>query len=207
MKANLFDELTAADLMQADLITLSADAPVVEAIKTFEEYHISGVPVVDQTGMVVGVFSVHDVARMQRDTTERDESGRGSFYVTNPLDEPFEDEDWYEAGDFSAEVIGPTAVKDWMTPKVLAVLPETPMADVCAKMVAESVHRMLVMEGKRLVGLISSFDVVRFVAKASKKSMPKPVMKAEEKKVKAQKKLDAAFRRGGRHIEAIDRPG
>jgi CBS domain-containing protein len=186
MKATMFDELTAADLMQADLITLPADAPVVEAIKTFEEYHISGVPVVDQLGNVIGVFSVHDVARMERDSTERDESGRGSFYVTNPLDEPFEDEDWYDAGDFSVEVIGPTAIKDWMTPKVLAVAPETPMAAVCAKMVAESVHRVLVMKDKRLVGLISSFDVVRFVAKASKKPIPK-VKKAEKKPAKARK--------------------
>ena len=184
MKATIPDRAKARDLMRTDLITLNAEATVAEAIRTFEEYHISGVPVVDGAGTVVGGFSVHDVARMDRDSTERENSGRGSFYMTNPLDEPFEEEDWFDAADFSTEAMGPEKVKDWMTHKVLAVEPDTPLAEVCKRMVRESVHRVLVMEDQGLVGLISSFDVVRFVAGMAPAKASAPSKAAKKKTAK-----------------------
>lgn len=51
------------DLMTADPIVVRADAPLVEAAKLMDEHKISGLPVVDGAGRLVGVVSQTDLLR------------------------------------------------------------------------------------------------------------------------------------------------
>lgn len=54
---------TVGDIMTHDPIVVRADAPLGEAAKLLDRYHISGLPVVDGTGALVGVVSHTDLLR------------------------------------------------------------------------------------------------------------------------------------------------
>ena len=54
---------TVGDLMALEPIVVRADAPLTEAAKLLERHHISGLPVVDGAGSLVGVISQTDLLR------------------------------------------------------------------------------------------------------------------------------------------------
>lgn len=67
-----------ADYMTRQLITFYADTPLFDAIKTFSEHHISGAPVVDKAGRLVGVMSEVDCLRGILDKTYHEEEVGGT---------------------------------------------------------------------------------------------------------------------------------
>ncbi|MCB9897045.1 MAG: CBS domain-containing protein [Planctomycetes bacterium] len=158
--------VTAKDMMQAKVLTLAVDASVLEAIEIFEDERISGAPVVDAGGNLVGVLSLHDIARKEhvlrgRLVTERnDELADVDESERAPWDEP----EQYGRDDYSREVLGDQRVADWMNPKVIRVAPEASLKEICRTMAGEGIHRVVVTEGARVVGIISTTDVVRLLA-------------------------------------------
>jgi CBS domain-containing protein len=78
--------LTAGDIMQTDLITISLDTPVAEVEQVLAEHRISGAPVTDHAGRIVGVVSLRDL--VERYTEEPDSRPRrGSEFWSLPTDE------------------------------------------------------------------------------------------------------------------------
>lgn len=159
----------ASEIMQKDVVTLDSQAPISEAVKIFEEYHITGAPVVDSTGRALGVLSLVDIARDDHVQSGRIQSERHEYYLANPLEEEmddslFGDEDIFAKEDFSSSVIGEQRVEDWMTPKVISVDPSTNLKKVCELMASENIHRVLVTEESSVLGILSTFDIVRFLA-------------------------------------------
>jgi CBS domain-containing protein len=160
------ERVRAKDLMQTDVVILAADAPVTEAIETLEEYRIGGAPVVDASGRIVGVFSAADVTRREH----VDESGIRPQPAERHMAEPLEEEGMLDeerfsyVDDYNPETLGHETVQDWMSPQFASVAPGDTLRAVCRVMVAESVHRVFVVERGALVGILSSFDVVRHVA-------------------------------------------
>jgi len=74
------------DYMTRQLITFSADTPLLEAIKVFSEHPVSGAPVVDKAGHVVGVMSEVDCLRgILSKTYHKEEVGGtvGEFMTKN----------------------------------------------------------------------------------------------------------------------------
>jgi CBS domain-containing protein len=59
-----------------------------------------------------------------------------------------------------------------MTPKVISVAPDAAIEEVCRVMIEEHIHRVFVAEKGKLLGVISSFDVVRHVARAAARRGP-----------------------------------
>jgi CBS domain-containing protein len=55
------DAMKVAELMQRDVKSIRSEASIAEAILTLADAHISGVPVVDGTGRMVGVLSSSDL--------------------------------------------------------------------------------------------------------------------------------------------------
>ena len=163
------DDVKAKDLMQKDLVTLSTNDTIASAVKTLEEYHITGAPVVDSGGRLVGVLSVADIARGDHVQGGRLVSERHQYYLSNPLEEEVEDrlfgdEEILDKDDYSDSALDEQRVEDWMTPKVISVDPEASLLKICRLMTKESIHRVLVTEESTVLGLVSTFDVVRYLA-------------------------------------------
>ena len=55
--------MKALDVMQRELITTTAETPLDDAVRLMVEKRISGLPVVDSTGAVLGILSEGDLLR------------------------------------------------------------------------------------------------------------------------------------------------
>jgi CBS domain-containing protein len=160
-------KIAAEDVMSTRVATLSPNESIESAMRTFSEARISGAPVIDAEGRIVGVLSVSDVARSER--FEYDEpSVDGAVYdMADPLDEDLDDDRDPEEVFFLKEEysIAPgVTVADRMTREAVCVAPETTLEQLSEVMVSQRIHRVLVTRGAELLGVVSSFDVVRAVA-------------------------------------------
>jgi len=156
------EAVTAADLMQTEVITLEADAPVSEAFRTFEDDRISGAPVVDGSGKLVGFLSSRDLTRSEHVEGGHVQLQRGDGALADADDDdespvPLRD-------DYSPDVLGRQLVADWMNPSVVSVEVTTPLVEVCRRMVDEHIHRVVVLDGGKIRGIVAAFDVVRYLA-------------------------------------------
>jgi CIC family chloride channel protein len=123
--------------MQRKVKTIASDATVAEAIVSLADAHISGMPVVDGTGRVIGIVSSTDVLTAEA-----------------------------EAGDRDARqaLLDATTVRDVMTPRPYTIAPEEDIREAACQMLYGEVHRLFVAEGDQVVGIITTTDIVRAVA-------------------------------------------
>lgn len=124
------------DLMSTTVETVRGDETVADAIMTMSDAHVSSLPVVDGHGRLVGVISNTDVLMAEA------ESGAGGLQT----------------------LLDTTTVRAIMTPQPLAVSPETTAAEAAQQMLYADVHRLYVVADDRVVGVISTMDLVRAVA-------------------------------------------
>lgn len=179
---------TLRDIMSTDLVTLTPEARLREAIEVLRGSGITGAPVV-AGDRVVGVLSANDVLESEVDTPpvpserpaqvewggleDEDESLKAEAGEVPPA--AFFIGMWSDAGGDVLErfedVEGPewdvledVTVGEAMTPTVYSRGPDTPLPEAAAFMLETGVHRILVMEGDRLLGIVSTTDIVRAVA-------------------------------------------
>ena len=156
----------ALDLMRTDVLVLSTDTPVREAVERFEEYRIAGAPVVDGNDRLVGFLSLKDVARSDHVADDRIDAERASW----PTDGLDEEGGWDGDADVAFDGYSPrmksaATVGDWMTPEVISVTPGATMETICKTLVEHGIHRVVVVEKGKVRGIVSTFDVVRHLAR------------------------------------------
>lgn len=150
-------EPRARDVMTTDVVKVPADLTVAELADVFMENEISGAPVVDEDGALVGVVSVFDVARQSSgETGVVTEQGNPEFYVRGW-------EEQYSVEEFRKLRVqeGHLTVRDVMTPAAFTVEEDDPISDVARTLVDGHIHRVLVTRGHEVVGIISSLDLLR----------------------------------------------
>lgn len=133
---------SARELMTREPMAICDAATVAEAIALFTDKGFSAMPVVDGSGKPVGVVSRGDLLAHDREWLAHLRN-RGS--VTSAAGEPADT----------------ARVRDVMTPIVFSVAPATPSQRVIQDMVANSVNRLFVVENGRIVGVITTLDVLR----------------------------------------------
>ena len=133
--------MKAKDVMTAKIVTVSPDHSVRHAARIMLDHRISGMPVVDDNGRLVGIVSEGDFLR-------RSELGASAF----------------PAGEARGYVKGHSwKVADLMTSDVIVADEETPIARIVALMQEHGIKRIPVMRGQRLVGVVSRADLLRVV--------------------------------------------
>jgi len=163
MKSTKHKDLTAADLMKKHVVRIDADATVEEAASSLEDAGIGGAPVVDATGKLIGVVSLRDLAPRAR--YEGGEAGGGKGWDEEDLQTGDAiEEDISMAEDYSPQNAARERVRDCMSPGVVTVPPGMLVRDVAARLVKEKIHRVFVVDGHKLVGVISTFDLARAIA-------------------------------------------
>lgn len=176
---------TVREFMTQDVVTLSPELPLREAIGIFDERHISGAPVV-AGGRIVGVFSVSDVMQFES-ATPGVPTARGEPDVFESLSAS---EEWQEGGEAPAaffsdwwtdagadvrerihdldrpewDLLGEHTVGEAMSRRILTVRPEQTIAEAARYMLRAGVHRLLVVDGGELAGILTSTDIVRSAA-------------------------------------------
>ncbi len=166
----------ARDLMHREVVTLSPADTIETALGLFEESGISGAPVVADERLL-GVLTLADISRTEHLKGDRIETRR-EYELSEPVgeertDELDPEEVLFAKEDYSPQVLGRELVGDWMTTGVVAVRPGASLEEVCKVMVNRQIHRVFVTEEKKLLGVISSFDVVRHVARGGLARSPR----------------------------------
>jgi CBS domain-containing protein len=149
--------ITAADLMNPRVLTVREDLTVRELANVLVENEISGAPVEDRSGKLVGVVSLTDIAAALAEDDELEaESERGDFFLSEWQDDGMSREEIEELGLDEAEL----TVVDIMTPEVFTVREDTPVSEIAEAMIQNHVHRILVTREDRVVGIISTSDLL-----------------------------------------------
>lgn len=133
----------ARDLMQANLVTVRESSSLLDVIHLLVRANISGVPVVDAAGTVVGVISATDALQAFDQVFDDDQDEAEA-------DEPLDRVRMLEAGDLA-------------TPEIVFVAPTASANEVARLMRNEGIHRVLVGTRERLEGIISAFDLLESV--------------------------------------------
>jgi CBS domain-containing protein len=145
--------------MQSPVITIERDASLFDAHRLLVEEQIHGVPVVDEDGTVVGVLSSLDLLRVAQ---EEHESVRGeSVYYRDVL--PYSGPDWSAGVEDFQDRLSALRVSEAMSEHVVSVPPEATAAQVARTLRENGIHRVLVAEKGSLVGIVTSFDLMKLL--------------------------------------------
>jgi predicted transcriptional regulator len=152
---------TAKDFMNPYVMTVTDEMTTDELARYLIEREISGAPVVDNQGHLVGVVSMTDISRELAERSDLEPSRSSAFYGDDQADVTLED-----LGQRYAEERAVT-VRDVMTPIVHQVPVTASVAEVAKVMVEQHIHRLVVTQGRDPVGIITSMDLLRIVADGS----------------------------------------
>jgi CBS domain-containing protein len=141
--------MIARDIMSAAVVTIPAEATIIEAAKILLDRAISGAPVVNHAGCLVGMVTEADLLRRCEIGTEPDPRQRSQGPLSNPV----------TARGFVKS--HGTHVRDIMTRDVIRVFEETPLARVAALMELKRIKRLPVMHDGKIVGIVSRADLLR----------------------------------------------
>jgi CBS domain-containing protein len=159
--------MKAIDVMQRELITAKAEMTIDDAVRLMVVNRISGLPVVDTTGAVVGLISEGDLLRR----TELGTEARTSSWIG-----------WLAGQGRAAHAYvreHARKVGEVMTTPVVTVTPDTALADVVALMESRHIKRVPVVQDGRLVGLLTRSDLMRALAGLLPQADTRPVADAE----------------------------
>ncbi len=140
--------IVASDLMNPEVLSVAADLTVEALARFLVENDISGAPVLGQDGDLVGVVSLVDVSVATTDTQGR--AARAGF-LSHGQGGP-------------TEALSPRdprlRVRDIMTPEVSVVSDDATVSEIASVMLDEHLHRVLVTRDGRVVGIISTSDLL-----------------------------------------------
>jgi CBS domain-containing protein len=145
--------MKARDVMVSPVVTVMPNSSVKELAQTLLKNHISGVPVVDYQGQLVGIVSEGDLLRRSEADTER---RRPRWLLLLTADETV-----------AAEYIKARThkVADVMVRDVVTADPDTSLDEIASLMENHSIKRVpIVSSGRRLVGIVSRANLIQAVA-------------------------------------------
>jgi len=152
--------MNAADVMVSKVITVRADTSVAAIAETLLANRISAVPVVDDSGALVGIVSEGDLIHRVEAGTERHRSWWLEFLTGRET--------------LAREFVKSHARKaaDMMTRPVITVKPDTPLGDLASLLEKHRIKRVPVVQDGKLVGIVSRANLVQALVTLGSKTKP-----------------------------------
>lgn len=130
-----------SEIMTTDLITIHPKEPMTEVDRIFRENGIHHIPVVDEDYSIVGMISKSDYLRTLHGLT--------LFKVS-------------KAESYNAAMLRSLLVEEVMTKQLAQIRPDAQIS-LAADMLLENLfHALPVVENKKLVGILTSFDLLKY---------------------------------------------
>jgi CBS domain-containing protein len=149
------------EIMEKDVITVKPEDTVRDLADLMVKNNISGLPVVDAEGDLVGVVTEGDVIL-------EDAELHFPHYIQF-LDSIIYLESVRKFEERLRKAVG-TKVGDVMTTEILTVTPDMSVREVATIMADNNVNRVPVVEGDHLVGIVARADIVRAIANSAANS-------------------------------------
>jgi CBS domain-containing protein len=152
--------MKASDVMTRRVLTVEPGASVLQAIRLMLQNRISGLPVVDAKGVLVGVVTEGDFLRRTETTTEK-RRPRWLEFLVGP-------------GRLADEYVKTHArkVDEIMTPEPRTIAESTPLEEVVQIMERHKIKRLPVMRGKQLIGIVSRANLLHALASLAPSAPP-----------------------------------
>lgn len=153
--------MRAHQVMNRNVITVTPDTPIVDAANIMLRQHISGLPVVNEAGKLVGIASEGDFLRRGEIGTQK-KRGRWLSFIVGP-------------GRSASEFVHSQGRKigEVMTSEPLTVTEETSLEDIVELMEKNHVKRLPVVRGEKLVGIVTRSNLLQAVASLAR-DIPDP---------------------------------
>lgn len=148
--------IKAKDIMTKDVITIKPDVGIEELAKILVEHKISGVPVVNDNGELVGIVTENDL--ISRNKRLHIPTFIRLFDAFIMLERPSKMEE--EIKRMMASKVG-----DLCSKNVITVTEDTPLEDIATIMAEKKIHLIPVVDGKKVVGIIGKVDIIKAMAK------------------------------------------
>ena len=153
--------MNARDVMTSTIFSVQPNATILQAARQMLQHHISGLPVIDRTGELIGILSEGDFLRRRETATERRHS-RWLEFLMGP-------------GRLAAEYSHShgSKVAEVMTADVYTVTEDTTLEDIVELMERRRIKRVPVMRGKKIVGMVTRSNLMHAMvslARAEQKS-------------------------------------
>jgi len=144
--------MRAHQIMTRSVITVAPDATVLEAANLMLRHHVSGLPVVDTAGKLVGIVSEGDFIRRSEIGTQK-KRGRWLRFLLG-------------AGATATDYVRENGrrMSEVMTVDPVTVTEETPLDQIVSSMERHGVKRLPVMRDGKLVGIVSRANLLQAVA-------------------------------------------
>jgi CBS domain-containing protein len=152
--------MNAKDVMTGTVISVAPEATVLQAARLMLQHHISGLPVIDKTGRLVGILSEGDFLRRQETRTERRRS-RWLEFIMGP-------------GRIASEYTHShgSKVSEVMTENVQTVSENTSLEDVVRLMEKHRIKRVPVLRGDAVVGIITRSNIMHAMVSLARSAPP-----------------------------------
>jgi len=144
--------MRAHQIMTRQVITIAADAPIVDAASAMLQNHISGLPVVDKSGKLIGIISQGDFIRRAEIGTQRKRGSWLKFFVGPGR----------AASDFVHE--SGRKVGEVMTVDLYTVTEDATLEDIVDLMERHNIKRVPVMRSDKLAGIVTRSNLLQAVA-------------------------------------------
>ena len=144
--------MRAHQIMTRSVITVTPDDTILAAARLMLERHVSGLPVVDTAGKLVGIVSEGDFIRRSEIGTQK-KRGRWLKFLLG-------------AGEAATEYVHEHGKKisEVMTRDPITITEDTPLDEIVTSMETNGVKRLPVMNGPKLVGIVSRANLLQAVA-------------------------------------------
>ena len=141
--------------MTQDVITVQPETLIRELAEIFIEHRISGVPVVDADGKVIGIATESDlIFHSKRLKVPTVLTILDSFIF---LDSP-------EKMERELRKIAAASVSDVYSSPPLTIIPDTPLDEIASMMTEKQVHTLPVLDEEgRMIGIVGKKDIIRTI--------------------------------------------
>ena len=153
-------EITVSDVMSSKVLSAEASWSLDKLAEFLIDNSISGAPVTDADGELVGVVSMTDIVR-QNETTGKNTGSEATHDVYRyELERHLSQE---EINVFHTHYESPVEVLDIMTPMIFKVAESDDIKEVAETMLKGNIHRVFVTRGNKLIGIVTTLDMLKVI--------------------------------------------
>ena len=148
------------DVMTSDVVSVDSEASIDDAVQLMLQRRISGLPVIDRTGNLVGVVTEGDFLRRAETGTQHQRS-RWIEFFTSP-------------GRLASEYVQTSGrkVHQVMTTDVQTATEDTALEEIVRIMERRRIKRVPILRGQKLVGIVSRANLLRALANVAREVPP-----------------------------------
>ena len=152
--------MQASDIMTTKIVTATPDTQIDDIASLMSKHDISGVPIMNDDGAVVGIVSEGDLMRRVEGAADRPRGRLARLFLS----------EWPSTTDFIQQ--RGRRARDVMTQNVVTVPPDMPVGEIARILERAHVKRVPVVDGGRLVGIVSRANLLHALTRSPSHPVP-----------------------------------